>query len=292
MSTNRSTSVRTVTSPRTELAEAPSGHHDLDGELRTDIDRGNAIDAVEASFGLLVQGPSPLCVDGAEIGHGLPARSIGLREMRAILLHPSTGYAARDAVWAQLVSRARHDGPAWVVGCLGIALPGLKATLARVTSGCGWQEPHRIDEAAAAMVSAFHQGLLTIDIDRKAIGPRLLLRARKAAYGAGTNGSPLMQVAPESMAETVLPPVTQRPAGHVDLVLAEAVRQGVLSRFEASVIGVTRFEDVDPRQLAEQLGTGYEALMKRRRRAERRLGEAIQAGDLAEISELMSNPGS
>jgi hypothetical protein len=167
----------------------------------------------------------------------------------------------------------------------------LKAALARVTSGCGWQEPQRIDEAAAAMVSAFYHGLLTIDIDREAIGPRLLLRARKAAYGSGSNGSPHMPAPPESIAETVLPPVTQRPAGHVDLLLAEAVRQGVLSRFEASIIGATRFEDVDARRLAGELGVGYEALMKRRRRAECRLAEAIRAGDLVEIIELMSNPG-
>jgi hypothetical protein len=291
MSTNHTAPVRTAASPENSDTETTPIPHDSGVVPRADVRSGNAIDIAGTSFNLLVQGPSPLCMDGAKIGHGLPARPISLIELRAILLHPATGYAARDRMWAELVVRARHEGPAWVVGCLGIALPGLKAALARVTLGCGWQEPHRIDEAAAAMVSAFYQGLLNIDIDRQAIGPRLLLRARKAAYGACTNSSPHIPATPESIAETVLPTATQRPSGHVDLLLAEAVRQGIISRFEASIIGTTRFEDVDARQVADELGLGYEALMKRRRRAERRLAEAIRAGDLYEISDLMSSPG-
>ncbi|WP_329521867.1 hypothetical protein [Spirillospora sp. NBC_01491] len=44
--------------------------------------------------------------------------------------------------------------------------------------------------------------------------------------------------------------------------------------------------------MADELGLSYEALMKRRRRAEHRLATAITSGDLGHASELMSNPGS
>jgi hypothetical protein len=193
-------------------------------------------------------------------------------------------------VWAALVHHARQDGSAWVVGCLGVALPGLKAALARISKP-GRQDPHRIDEAAAAMVSAFYEGLLNIDTARKAIGPRLLLRARKAGHRACANEPLHSPVDPLTLAQTERTTVTQRAAGHVDLLLAQAVQGGIITRLDASIIGSTRFEDIDARQVADRLGLSYEALMKRRRRAERKLAEAILTGDLHQINGLMSNPG-
>jgi hypothetical protein len=53
-----------------------------------DHDQG-ALDVLDASFRLLVTGPSPLAIDGAALGHGLPARLIPLCELRALLLQPS-----------------------------------------------------------------------------------------------------------------------------------------------------------------------------------------------------------
>jgi hypothetical protein len=251
----------------------------------------NAVDVAEATFNLLVQGPAPLSLDGGDLGHGLPDRPIDLVELRTILLHPATDYPARDVVWAELVHRARENGATWVVGCLGIALPGLKAVLKRATWADNGQDRQRVDEAAAALVSGFYEGLLTIDTGRKAIGPRLLLRARKAAHRALGNGSVGTPVEPLALAQTIRPTATQRPTGHVDLVLAAAVQHGVISRLDASIIGTTRFENVDPRLVANQLGVGYEALMKRRRRAERRLATAIESGELGQVSDLMSSPG-
>lgn len=69
--------------------------------------------------------------------------------------------------------------------------------------------------------------------------------------------------------------------GHPDLLLADAVEQGIVTRFEAQLIGTTRLEDVSLTELADHLGIDYEVLRKRRRRAETRLAEAIADGRIS-----------
>ena len=56
----------------------------------------------------------PMAFDGRAF-EGLPERMMPLDELRKILLARSTSVSVRDAVWRELVIRARRDGPAWVV---------------------------------------------------------------------------------------------------------------------------------------------------------------------------------
>jgi uncharacterized protein YciI len=53
---------------RQEERLGPTADHDPD-----------ALDVLDSSFRLLVSGPSPLAIDGAALGHGLPARLIPAR---------------------------------------------------------------------------------------------------------------------------------------------------------------------------------------------------------------------
>ena len=83
-------------------------------------------DAADAAFRLLCAGPQPLALHASQVAAGLPDRPVPLDELRVLLLHPSTSAGARNAVWAELVRRARAGGPAWTVGLAGIAMPGLR----------------------------------------------------------------------------------------------------------------------------------------------------------------------
>ena len=87
---------------------------------------GGLLDAIEYRFRLAHLGPAPLSVDGRQIGHGLPRRRIPLPELSAILMHPSCDFAARDIVWRLLVTKARTGDEKWVVGAVGVAIPGLR----------------------------------------------------------------------------------------------------------------------------------------------------------------------
>ena len=72
-----------------------------------------------------------------------------------------------------------------------------------------------------------------------------------------------------------------RPPAHGDLLLAQAVRAGVLSGVDAELIAATRLQEIPLRQLAGRWGAGYEALRKRRWRAEAALARWLTAeGDV------------
>ena len=76
-------------------------------------------DTLEETFRILSAAPHPLALDGTAIA-GLPDREIPLRELRAMLLHPSVDYTARDAAIGALVEfgprpRAAAGPSAWLV---------------------------------------------------------------------------------------------------------------------------------------------------------------------------------
>jgi DNA-directed RNA polymerase specialized sigma24 family protein len=78
------------------------------------------------------------------------------------------------------------------------------------------------------------------------------------------------------------------PAGaavHGELVLEEAVAAGVVSRRDAELIAASRIEEVPVRELAGRWGVGYEALRKRRQRA-----EAALACWLADEGDVPTDP--
>jgi hypothetical protein len=91
------------------------------------------LDTLETTFRLLATGPQPLALEGHAIG--LPRASIGLWELRLILFHPATGIAVQHAVLVELVERARRRRGAWMIGLVGVLLPGLRHQVASVPQG-------------------------------------------------------------------------------------------------------------------------------------------------------------
>ncbi|MFA1550721.1 RNA polymerase sigma factor [Actinomadura chokoriensis] len=257
---------------------------------RTGAENRHVLDVAETTFDLLTRGPAPLSVDGAALGHGLPARQIALNELRAILLHPSTGHDARDAAWRVLVWRARRQGPSWVVGCVGVALPGLKAIVRDRLRGLASEPGAGTSHVASDLLSAFLEALHQIDLEQPRIAQRLVWRSAKAVERAYRAHVQVIPVNPSKLAE--VNPAAASSDDHVDLLMCSAVRQGVISAVDAEIITMTRLEGMAPARLAERLGISYAALMKRRSRAEKRLVAAMRDGGLRDDFEsLMSKPG-
>jgi hypothetical protein len=67
--------------------------------------------------------------------------------------------------------------------------------------------------------------------------------------------------------------------GHPDLVLADAVAEGVITAAEAELIGATRLEDRTLHEVARSLGLPYETVKKARLRAEQRLVHFLRTGE-------------
>jgi hypothetical protein len=218
-------------------------------------------------FRLLLDGPAPLSVDGRDFP-GLPARRIPLNDLRDRLLSGRCGRRTRDRVWAHLATRARTDGPAWTVACVGMALPALSAVVDTLITGL----PPRRRSAAAVEVQAevltgFLAALGTVELDRPGIAARL----RWAAYRAGRAALTTVLDGPTSRPDGFVSAPPRPPAGHPDFVLAAAVRGQVISRTEADLIGATRLEDVRLPDWAATHGMDAWAAYKMRARAEHRL---------------------
>jgi hypothetical protein len=230
------------------------------------------LDVAETTFRLLTTGPEPLSLDGAEIGHGLPARSIPLHELAAILMHPSCSYTASDAAWRQLITRARTAGPAWVVGAVGVALPGLRAAAKRLS------RTHTGDVQAELII-----GFLTALNEIKPASPQVAQRLCSAAFVEARRR--LRAAEPARVDVSGPAPGSAAPPAlwqHPDFILVRAVRAGVITVFEATLIGVTRLEDVPVAEYAARVGKTAKAVYKARDRAEARLVAAITAGTLSD----------
>lgn len=230
------------------------------------------LNKIEYRFRLMGEGPSPLSVDGRALGHGLPRRRIALPELSAILMHPSCGYAARDAAWRLLIRRARTGDPRWRAGAVGVALPGLRFKaylLAKLSTG----------DVQAAVVEHFLRALNKVDIDRPGVVGNLLSAAFSGARKELRETEPAASGEPNFAPASALPPA---PYGHPDLVLARAVKAGVISAEEAELIGATFLEELTVAAYAERTGQPRWGLYKRRQAAVARLKAAIEDGELTD----------
>ncbi|MEX3102604.1 MULTISPECIES: hypothetical protein [unclassified Streptomyces] len=220
------------------------------------------LDTVRERFTLLVTGPEPLTVDGRQY-HGLPHRPVPLDELRRLLLQPACPRLTRDAVWTHLVRRSRRDGAVWVLACAGMALPALAGVVRRLTD----YFPGEASDVQAEVLSGFLCALASVDVVR----PRVLPRLRWAAYRQGHAAVTKALNAPIPVAPGFGPSVPRPPWGHPDLVLARAVREAVLTRTEADLIGTTRLDDTTVTDWAVRHRTTPNAAYKTRHRAEARL---------------------
>ncbi len=230
------------------------------------------LDAIEIRFRLANAGPSPLSVDGRRLGHGLPRRRIPLPELASILMHPSTSYPASDEAWRLLVTQARTGEARWVVGAVGVALPGLRNAAHRLSRSFA-------GDAQAEVLTGFLAALPTVPLDPPRVAQRLCSAAFTAARTALRASEPARVDVAYGAPGSALPPA---PFGHPDFVLARAVARGVLTAAEADLIGVTYLEDVSVAEFAHRTGQTRAAVYKARDRARERLVAAIEAGSLCD----------
>jgi hypothetical protein len=230
------------------------------------------LDAAQRAFTLLVLPPTHVGFDGRGFD-GLPDEILPLDELRDLLLSPAASVEVRDAVWRELVTRARRDGPAWVIAAVGVAMPGLRRTAGLLAAG--WRRD--IEDLDCELIVGFVSRLKTIDLDVPRVCGRLIdagLRAARKARDADSDAQLIH-------ADAVGPIAPIHPWDHPELVLARAVAAAVIDADEANLIAATRLEDATVAQVAGRLGIPASTAGDWRARAERRLAAAISAGELA-----------
>lgn len=228
--------------------------------------------AAERAFEWLTCDPDPPLVFDARGVTGLPQRSLPLGELRRLLISESTSRPVRDRVWRDVVVRAREGGPDWVIAAVGLAMPGLRRAAGRLATG--WHGD--TSDFDAELLTGFLDRLRTVDVDEPRICGRLIdagARAVKAAREWDEDDD-IVHVG----GAWSVPP--HHPWDHPDWVLARAVALAVIDPDEHLLISATRLEDVPLRVVADKLGIGVPLAAAWRRKAERRLAEAIGLGEL------------
>lgn len=225
------------------------------------------LDAAEHTFQLVA---CHLTVNGRLLDSD---RAIPLDELRARLSSRTLSNAGRDAIWRDVIIRARREGPQWLVAAVGLAVPLLRNISDQICHGFVAGESADID---TEVLTRFIEAVRTIDL----VQPNILPRMRDAAKQAGIRA----RQHAESEASRCTPwfesAEPQIPWGHPDLVLADAVDKGVINRLDAELIGLTRLEHRTLADAAERLGLSTEAAKKRRQRAEAVLVKAVIAGEV------------
>jgi len=231
-------------------------------------------DAAEAAFRLLCAGPQPLALHAGKVAAGLPGRPVPLDELRVLLLHPATPARARNRVWAELVRRARAGDPAWMVGLAGVAMPGLRRAVGSL-AGAWRGDPADLQAEVLTGFLAAVRALDPDDLDRVPLASRLVWAAWRAGQQHACADAGWAARRRDLAGWRDGPEV---PWGHPDLVLAAAVRQGILTAGQAALIGRNRLEGVPLSQIAAETGISHTALCNRRKKAETAITQAIKSG--------------
>jgi hypothetical protein len=241
---------------------SPSRGRPTNNPLRgTGNGQARPFQVLDRSFQLLVCEPAPLAVDGGAVGGGLPARPIPLDELRSLLLHPSIGFDTRDTALTWLVGRAQLEGRAWLVGLAGVLLPGIGRRVYPLCRAFPWLAHDLEAEALAGLL----QAVRTWRCGEDRVATRLVWAAARAAHRLAARERAVGEREVSVGLDLELP---ARLVTHGELALGRAVAAGILSRVDAELIAATRVEEVPLRLLAGRWGVGYEALRKRRQRAE------------------------
>ena len=270
------------------LANALGRHAPIDGDTRAAGAIGGAFDlkrehtmpktwpssplaAAERAFELLSCPPAPLSLDARGVA-GLPQDRVRVDELRRLLISDRTARPVRDRVWREVVTRARRDGPAWVIAAVGLAMPGLRRAAGRLA--VGWHG--ETTDFDAELLAGFLARLRTVDLDEPRICGRLIDAGARAVKQVRER---------EEQTDVVhvagawsLPP--HHPWDHPDWVLARAVAQAVIDPDEHLLISATRLDDIPLRVVADKIGIAVPVAAAWRRKAERRLAEAIGQGEL------------
>lgn len=232
-------------------------------------------DTLRRAFAALLADPCPLVLPAGELSFLSPGRDLSLPQVKAMLLAPSTRAGVKRELWSAIVVRSQSGQSAWTVAAAGLAYPALAGRVLRVCR----TSPGDAHEIQAEILVEFLTALKSVDVQdprvtdvagwlawRAMTASRGFRRREAAATGCGAG-----------LPSAVIPLF---PAGHPDIVLARAVRGGIVTREEAEWISRTCLGEESAAALAEEFGMGLSTFYRRRLEAGHRLAAAIDSGEL------------
>jgi hypothetical protein len=256
----------------------------------------SALQAADRAFTALGIDPAPLALDCAALTaaagttHGtaadttppagadldLPAGDVPLPALRDWLMAHPHAYAARDAVWRELIRRARQGHPQWVIAAVGMAMPALVASAGQLAAGYRG-DPADID---AEVLTGFLDALrTTVDPAQDAPHASLCFAAWRAGRDLrlAQQEYVLVDDIEHAAAESRMPPI---PYGHPDLLVYRAQALKILDAEDVEPYIAVRLGHRALEPIAEARRVDLDLLRMRLNRADTRLAKALASGIL------------
>ncbi|MBG0568211.1 hypothetical protein [Actinoplanes aureus] len=241
------------------------------------------LDAVDATFVALTTGDKPLLLDLEPLREGtdLPESGLSLPALRRWLLSHPHSYEARDAVWRELIRRARLEGPAWVIAATAMALPALRRYAGQLRRGWGG-DAHDLD---AEILTGFLTALRDrVDLCRPAPYASLCRAAWRAGYELHQrDGAEAIPLPAEVLDHVTGPRTPKRPWGHPDLLVRRAVELGIVDACDEQPYIDLRLGHRAIEPIAARLGIEVVTLRRRIQRIDVRIAEAVSDGMLSDV---------
>jgi len=235
----------------------------------------------DTAFQALVAQPRRLMLDCTVLG-GVPGPALGLPDgqvelpwLRDWLLAHRDNYPARDAVWRELVGRARTRGGDWRIVAVAMALPALVRLAGGLARGYRGDPADLDNEILTGYLEALER---RVDLGATRLYAKLCWAGFRAGYAARYADTPVVLLEDIDNDASIVPHL---PYGHPDLLLARAVALRVLDQDDADLITATWLEQATIEQVARRGGADAGVLRMRRLRAGRRLADAILDGLLS-----------
>jgi hypothetical protein len=246
------------------------------------------LDAVDTAFADLTCDPDPLSLDldqvpgwpasdadGDRLGGVVPLPALG----RWLLAHPRA-YDARDAVWRELIRRARLGGPEWVVAAAALAMPALRRSAGQLHAGWAGDAADLDNEILTGFLVALRD---EVDADQPAPYASLCWAAFRAGHRARCrDGAEAVPVA--DLEQVVGPRTPHRPYGHPDLLVRRAVQLGIVDPDDEQAWIDLRLGHRAVEPIAARLGVEVDTLRRRLQRLDDRIVEALADGLLTEVA--------
>jgi len=203
----------------------------------------SCLDLVEQHFHDLSDRPTVL--DAQLLGEGLPPGRLPLADARVIMLKRQTRRQLKDSAWSFLARMSRRQPEPWAMAAAGMMLPGLKRIAARL-GPCYPADRHDLD---SEILSAFFHALTTCDPDQQGLSTHLY----RAAWRRGREVY-ARERRQTCCSSNVLDYAGCPRRGSPDLALAQAVRDGAVTRVQASLVYRVHLDCRRRGETARQLG--------------------------------------
>jgi hypothetical protein len=231
------------------------------------------LETIKSAFAQMRAAPAEMSLRLPPVPIGPVNRVMNLEQIHGAIHGPGIDPAVRCLVWGAVIRKARRRETGWFLVAAGFAYPKLvhKARLLAANFAGDTVEDQ------ADLIEAFLKAVCDINVEDRSI-PDLGAMAAWRAYSAVRRKRRRELAAPVCVplgSESAAPaPVV----GHPDILLARAVRLGVISAAEAEYIGRSYLEDTPIDEILAWARIPRATFFRYRAAAETRLVEAIRGG--------------